>query len=175
MTTKKRMLVASLVVSAATLVGIATHEGYKGEAYIPVKGDVATIGFGETKDVKLGDKTTPVRALITLLNSTETHAAGVRKCLDGTFLYPNEFNAYVSLAYNIGVRGFCKSSIPAKVKAQQYEAACKTIMDFRCGPATDKTKAKPGQPCYSKKKKLRVMEGLENRRKEEYALCMASP
>lgn len=173
MSNGKRMLVASLVVSAATLVGIAAHEGYVGEAMIPVPGDVPTIGFGETKGVKMGDKTTPVRALVQLLESTEAHAAGVRKCLDGSFLYPNEFNSYVSLAYNIGVNGFCKSSIPAKVKAQQYEAACKTIMEFRCGPATDATKARPGQPCYSRTKKLKVLKGLENRRKEEYALCMA--
>lgn len=174
MSNGKRVLVASLVVSAATLVGIATHESYVGEAMIPVPGDVPTIGFGETKGVKLGDKTTPVRALVQLLESTETHAVGVRKCLDGAFLYPYEFDAYVSLAYNIGVGGFCNSSIPAKIKAQQYDAACETILQFSCGPATQATRAKPGQPCYSAKKPMRQLKGLLNRRQEEYKICRGS-
>lgn len=171
----KRTLVASIAISAAALVAIATHEGYKDEAYIPVKGDVPTIGFGETKGVKLGDKTTPVRALVQLLESTEAHAQGVRQCLDGAFLYPNEFNAYVSLAYNVGVSRFCNSTIPTKIKAQQYAAACDTILEFSCGPATSINKAKPGQPCFSKKKPLRQMPGLLKRRKEEHAICTQSP
>lgn len=174
MSSGKRALVASLVLSAATLVGIATHESYVGEAMIPVPGDRPTIGFGETRGVKMGDKTTPVRALVRLSDSAEEHAAGVRNCLGDAFLYPYEFNAYVSLAYNIGVAGFCASSIPAKVKAQQYDAACKTILEFSCGPATEKTKALPGQPCYSRKKPMRQLRGLLNRRQEEYQLCRGS-
>ncbi len=170
-----RVAVASLVVAASTLVGIAVHEGYVGDAMIPVPGDVPTLGFGETKGVKMGDKTTPVRALVQLLESTEAHAQGVRQCLDGAFLYPNEFDAYVSLAYNVGVSRFCNSSIPTKIKTQQYAAACDTILEFSCGPATQVTRAKPGQPCFSKKKPLRQLPGLLKRRKEEHAICTQSP
>ena len=39
------------------------HEGYTDRAVIPVKGDVPTIGFGTTTGVKLGDTTTPPKAL----------------------------------------------------------------------------------------------------------------
>jgi lysozyme len=35
----KRTLVASLTLTASALVGLAVHEGYREEAYIPVKGD----------------------------------------------------------------------------------------------------------------------------------------
>ena len=60
---KPRTAVAALVLSASTLIAIATHEGYREEAYMPTKYDVPTIGFGQTKDVKMGDKTDPVRSL----------------------------------------------------------------------------------------------------------------
>ena len=174
MNNKIRVAVGSIFLAASTLVGIAVHESYVGEAMIPVPGDVPTLGFGETKGVKMGDKTTPVRALVQLLESTEGYADGVRKCLDGSFLHPYEFNAYVSLAYNIGTSRFCNSSIPTKVKAQQYKEACDTIMEFTCGPATQATRAKPGQPCYHKTRPLRQLRGLVNRRKEEHALCLGS-
>lgn len=148
-----RVLVASLALSASTLVGIAVHEGYVSDAMIPVPGDVPTIGFGETSGVKMGDTTTPVRALVRLLDSAETHADGVKKCLgEGAQLYPYEFNAYVSLTYNIGVGAFCRSSIPAKVKAEQYDEACKTILLYnRAGG--------------------KVLRGLTVRREAEYRQC----
>ena len=50
-----RIQLAALTLSAATLVGIAVHEGYRDTAYIPVPGDVPTIGFGTTGGVKMGD------------------------------------------------------------------------------------------------------------------------
>ena len=39
-----RMMLASLSLSAAALVGIAVHEGYRDTAYIPVPGDGLAIG-----------------------------------------------------------------------------------------------------------------------------------
>ena len=59
----QRRTVAALTLSAAALVGIVLHEGYTDRAVIPVKGDVPTIGFGTTTGVKLGDTTTPPKAL----------------------------------------------------------------------------------------------------------------
>ena len=58
-----RMAVAALSLSGLGLVAIVMNEGYNSTAYIPVKGDVPTIGFGTTKGVKLGDRTTPQDAL----------------------------------------------------------------------------------------------------------------
>lgn len=151
-----RVTVAALSISAAALVGIAVHEGYVGEAYPdPAHGwTVPTIGFGETAGVKQGDKTTPTRALVKLLQSAEKHADGVKRCLgEDAELYQHELDAYTSLAYNIGVGGFCRSSIPAKVRARQYEEACKTILLYnRAG----------GQ----------VLPGLVKRRQEEFRQCV---
>lgn len=152
--TNARIAVAALSLSAAALVGIAVNEGYVSEAMIPVPGDPPTVGFGETKGVKLGDKTTPVRALVQLLASADEHAKGVKRCLGpGAALYPHEFNSYVSLTYNIGVGAFCRSSIPAKVQAQRYEDACRTILLYN----------KAGGVVY---------RGLVNRREAEFKQCM---
>lgn len=149
-----RVAVASLVITAATLVGIATYEGYTDNAIQPIPGDSWTNGFGETKGVKQGDKTTPVRALVRLMSSVDEHAAGMQRCLGATTqLYQYEYNAYLSLTYNIGVGGFCKSSIPAKVQAGQYEEACKTIL-------------------LHNKAQGKVVQGLVNRRQKEYRTCI---
>ncbi|HEU4830681.1 MAG TPA: hypothetical protein VFS65_00740, partial [Candidatus Saccharimonadales bacterium] len=105
-----RSAVAVLVLSASTLVSLALHEGYRDTAYIPVPGDVPTIGFGFTKNVKMGDKTTPVRSLVRLLDEVENvYAAGIRKCVTVP-LYPHEFEAFVELAYNVGVGAVCRKA-----------------------------------------------------------------
>lgn len=50
-----RYQITAMTVSAATLVGIAGYEGYSSTAYVPVKGDVPTIGWGTTAGVKKGE------------------------------------------------------------------------------------------------------------------------
>lgn len=148
-----RVAVGSLVVTAATLVGIATYEGYTDKAIQPVPGDSWTYGFGETKGVKQNDKTSPVRALVQLMASVDEHASGMKRCLGpNASLYEYEYSAYLSLTYNIGVGAFCKSSIPVKVQAGQYEEACKTILLYN-------------------KAQGKVLKGLQIRREKEYKTC----
>lgn len=149
---KPRMIAASLAVSAVCLVGIAGYEGYRGEAYLPTKNDVPTIGFGETAGVKIGQKTTPDRALVQLLKSTEAHADGIRQCIKVP-LYQHEFDAYVSMAYNIGVGNFCKSTLVKKLNAGDYTGACSEMKHW----------------VYQKGK---VLPGLVRRREAEYRQCM---
>jgi len=150
-----RFTVSSLVVSAAALIGIAVSEGYRGEAYVPVKGDVATIGFGSTGGVKMGDKTTPERALITLLKDVDHHANGIKACIQVP-LYQREFDAYTSLAFNIGVNAFCKSTLVNKLNTGDYAGACAEILRW------DKFQGKP-------------LRGLTLRRQAEYKTCIGKP
>ena len=126
---RNRTAVASLVLAAATLVGIAVHEGYSDTPIIPISGDVPTIGFGETKGVKTTDRTTPTRALVTLLGSIGQYEAAVKRCAPVP-MYPYEFAAYVSLTYNIGQGAFCSSTIARKLNALDYAGACLEIL--RC-------------------------------------------
>lgn len=148
---KQRSAVAGLVLAASTLVGIALSEGYRSDAYIPIPGDVPTLGFGETKGVKLGDKTTPQRAMVQLLASAESHAQGVRNCVKVP-LYPHEFESYTSLAYNIGTGAFCGSTLVRRLNEGQYAAACAELLRWnRAGG--------------------RVVAGLTTRRQAEYQTC----
>jgi len=147
----ERMKVASLSLSASALISIAVSEGFRPEAYAPVKGDVPTIGFGTTDNVKLGDKITVEKALIRLLDDTNTFEGAVKECVKVP-LASNEYNAYVSLSYNIGTNAFCKSTLVVKLNKYDYEGACKEILRW------DKFKGNP-------------LPGLTKRRQEEYRIC----
>ena len=158
--TQVRSTIAVMVLAASTLVGIALHESYRDEAYIPVPGDVPTIGFGSTAGVRMGDRTTPARSLVKLLEEVEgVYATGVKKCVTVP-LYQYEYEAYVSLAYNIGVAVFCrkaKAGSPPNlidlINAEKYEEACERIEAFKYGPGR------------------KVLPGLLKRRAEERAVC----
>jgi lysozyme len=149
-----RLPVAALALSASALVGLAVHEGYRGEAYEPVKGDVPTIGFGTTEGVKMGDKTSPERALVRLLNDANKFQKAVKTCAPVP-MHSYEFDAYVSLTYNIGAGAFCKSTLARKLNAGDYEGACAEILRW------DRFNGKP-------------LPGLTKRRMEEYQKCLGS-
>lgn len=150
----KRSQIAALVLSASALVGIATHESYRGEAYIPVPGDVPTIGFGTTESVKLGDKITPERALVRLLADANSYEREVKRCVTAP-LYQYEYDAYLSLAYNIGTGAFCKSTLVKKANAGDYAGACSEILRWnRAGG--------------------KVLNGLTKRREAEHKQCMGN-
>lgn len=147
---KKRMLAAGIAVSAAALAGIAAHEGYRGTAYKDAAG-IPTIGYGETAGVKMGDRTNPERALAQLLESTEKHADAIRQCITVP-LYQHEFDAYVSLAYNIGTKNFCHSTLVKKLNTGDYTGACEEIKRWnRAGG--------------------KVLPGLKKRREKENRQC----
>ena len=147
-----RLSIASLYLSASVLVGIALEEHFTPKAMIPVPGDVPTIGFGTTEGGKMGDTITPERALVRLLKDTDKFAAAVKRCAPVP-MHQYEFDAYVSLTYNIGEAAFCKSTLAKKLNAYDYEGACKEILKW------DKFKGKP-------------LKGLTNRREREYAKCI---
>lgn len=170
----KRNVIAALSFSAAALVGLVQWEGYTDDAVIPVPGDVPTLGFGTTTGVKLGDKTTPPKALALALRDVSITEGALKKCFDGLTLTQQEYDAYTNLAYNAGAANVCRSSIPRKIRAEQYEAACLTIGDFVCGPAKPDEAAKPGEKCFKNDGKPRkVIRGLQNRRKDDVALCLS--
>lgn len=148
----KRTHVAALSLSAATLVALALHEGYRDSAYIPVPGDRPTIGFGTTEGVTPGDRTTPERALQRLLADAGKFERAVQRCVKVP-LHPYEYDAFVSLTYNIGETAFCNSTLVKKVNAEDYEGACKEILRW------DRFQGKP-------------LPGLTKRRQSEYKQCM---
>ena len=103
-----RRTVTGLTLSAATLVTIVMHEGYSDRAITPVKGDVPTIGFGTTTGVKLGDTTTPPKALARALTDVQQFEGALKQCVKVP-LTQHEYDALVSFSYNVGSRAFCQS------------------------------------------------------------------
>jgi len=167
MTLDKRFLVGSLSLAATALVGIVAYEGYTDKAVRPVPGDVPTYGFGSTvkadgKPVQMGDTITPPAALALAARDIALKEGALKACLGDVRLTQGEYDAYVSLSYNVGASAVCKSSIPVKLKAGQYEAACRTILDF---------KKVQGRDCCAPENK-NFCSGICKRRQSEYQTCM---
>lgn len=148
---KNRKAVAALAISAATLVGIASHEAFRSTTYKD-SGGIYTIGYGETKGVMAGQTTTPERALKTLLNSTNEHAQGISNCITVP-LHQHEFDAYLSFTYNVGTGAFCRSTLVKKLNAEDYAGACRELLKW------DKVGNKQ-------------LVGLTKRRQAEYFTCI---
>jgi lysozyme len=147
-----RKAIAGLSLSAAALVGLLVQEGYREKAYTPVPGDVATIGFGTTGGVKFGDTTTPTKALVRSLADVQKFEGALKQCVTVP-LHQHEYDAFNSLAYNIGSGAFCRSTLVRKLNSLDYAGACQQILVW------DKFK---GQP----------LRGLTLRRQKEYRECM---
>jgi len=147
-----RIAIASLSLSAAAFGALVLHEGYSPVAYTPVAGDVPTIGFGTTEGVKLGDTITPPQAVIRALQDVSKFEGAIKQCVT-VALHQREYDAYTSLAYNIGPTAFCGSTLVKRLNALDYIAACQEILRW------DKFK---GQP----------LRGLTLRRQAEFKQCM---
>jgi lysozyme len=154
MANRSRLPIRTLALSATALVGLALHEGFRDKAYDDGVG-VQTIGFGRTGGVKPGDRTTVERELVLLNQDVDRRQKEMRACVGDVPLAQNEWDAYVSFAYNVGVRAFCGSSAVRYLKQAppDYEKACANLLEWnRAGG--------------------RVLAGLVKRRQDEYALCM---
>jgi len=164
-----------LIVSLSLLAVIGGFEMFKPDSYIPIAGDVPTIGYGTTMypdgtRVQLGEKISREHAFLLLKEDVSEYSKGVLKCTNAP-MYQYEFDAFVSLAYNIGVPTFCGSSIPKKLQAGDFAGACSTLLQF------NKMKDKSKPRYYDAKTKTwkwqyKVIKGLDNRRKKEYAMCI---
>jgi len=117
-----------IAAASVALVGIvAGFEGYRGTSYDDGVG-VQTIGFGRTEGVKPGQKTDPVREVIHLSRTLDSFADDVLACIGPDVpMHQHEFDAFVSLAYNVGVGAFCRGSIPRLLRDGDYAAACGRI------------------------------------------------
>ena len=128
------------------------YEGYSSVAYQPLKGDLWTIGFGTTKGVKEGDVIDPLTAINEFNKDLATVTKKINVCLKGE-IKPYEMDAFASLAYNIGTTAFCNSTLVRKFNARDYQGACNEIRRW----------------VYFKGN---VVQGLVNRREQEYRVCM---
>lgn len=139
--------------SQAGLDLIKRFEGLRLEAYTCPAG-VLTIGYGHTgPDVFAGLMLTADWAEDILRKDLAAFERGVMMYLDGAPTTQNQFDAMVSLAFNIGLGGFMRSSVLRHHKAgNRLRAAASFLMWVRAGG--------------------RVMKGLINRRNAERKLYL---
>lgn len=152
MSARQRTAIASLAVSAAAFIALVAHEGYSDKAIIPVPGDVPTLGFGTTGGVKLGDATTPPKALARAFVDVQKFEGALKQCVTVP-LHQYEYDAFIRLAYNIGSGAFCRSTLVKRLNSFDYAGACQQILVW------DKFRGKP-------------LRGLTLRRQAEYQQCI---
>ena len=166
---KARILVASLTMSAAAFIGLAVEEGYTDRAVIPTKNDRPTHGFGSTfnadgSPVRMGDKTDPVRALITLQAHISKEEASFQRSLAGASLYQHEYDAYMDFVYQFGQGAWWSSSMRRHVLAGEHRQACDSLLKYKFSGGHDCSV--PGN---------RICAGVWARQLKRHKKCVASP
>lgn len=132
---------------------IERNEGCRQKAYLDSVG-VPTIGYGHTgPDVHLGLGISLARADELLAADLEKFQDGVGDLLGSTPTSDHEYSAMVSLAYNIGLGNFGKSSVLRAHLAGHREIAADAFRMWN----------KAGG---------RVLAGLTRRREEERAMYL---
>lgn len=127
-------------------------EGFRSKAYIPVPGDVPTIGYGFTRGVKLGDVMTRAEADARLVEELRPYEMAVwQGCTNEP--NQNEFDAMVLLCFNIGPAGFKRSTVLKAHNRGDHQAAARAFGLWN----------KSGGKVYA---------GLTKRRAEESALYL---
>jgi lysozyme len=135
---------------------IADSEGLRLKPYYDPSG-IATIGYGNTyyedgSRVKITDKAISKERALSLFGNVVNHFAVKVKPMVKVSLNPNQFGALVSLAYNIGLGAFGKSTVLKLVNSGEFGEPLKVSFDS-----------------FNQSKGV-VLNGLKIRRKKEYEL-----
>ena len=160
------------IVTVALLSFISVKEGESLPVYADkLAGGLPTVCNGHTgPDVRMGDVWTKEQCDAVLIKDVQKHGEGVLACIP-VAINQNEYEAYSSLAFNVGVAAVCDSSIPKKLAASNRQAACETLLEF------DKVRDCSKPKVFNQKKQkwecpLVSIRGLTYRRKAEHAICV---
>jgi len=130
---------------------VVQWEGERRVGYEDVLG-IPTFCFGGTgPEAVVGKRYTAAECQSQLAQDIISHARPLQRCITRE-IPPEAFAAFISLSYNIGPAGVCKSSVVRYANAGDLASACASISKFnRAGG--------------------RVIRGLVNRRADERRLC----
>ena len=148
---------------------IKKYEGCRLTAY-KCPSNILTIGYGHTgSDVYIGKRITQDEADKLFSMDLKIHENNVNKLVKVS-LTQNQFDALVSLEYNIGYSNFKSSSILKLINDKRYNEACQRFLLENKSAKTLEEKYK-GSWVFDNNKK--VLKGLVNRRLEEQKLFAA--
>ena len=127
--TQRRGLVALVGAVAATALLSFTpaFEGTELSTYRDM-GGVLTYCTGATENAAWGKTYTPAQCRAQLDRDLERHAAGIATCIPLARLTDGQKVAFVDVAYNIGVSGFCGSSMARRTNAGDMVGACNALL-----------------------------------------------
>lgn len=150
----KKGVVAVIGAAALTITTplLMTWEGKRNDPYLDLV-NVPTVCWGDTNNVRMGQRQTDQQCLIRLYKQIEQHAKPVVACVPQLRGRPYQLSASVSLAYNIGVNGFCKSTAARRFRAGDWKGGCNAFAMWN----------KAGG---------RIVKGLVNRRYDEMRICL---
>lgn len=120
---------------------------------------IITACYGDTKNVRAGQRFTPEECRARLEQQLIAHAEPVLKCTPVLKGHTFQLAAVVSFAYNVGAAAYCGSTTAKRFNAGDWKGACRAMNESDAG--------KP-QWVYGGG---RVLPGLVERREFERALC----
>jgi lysozyme len=177
--TQRRGLVALVGAVAATALLSFTpaFEGTELSTYRDM-GGVLTYCTGATENAAWGKTYTPAQCRAQLDRDLERHAAGIAMCIPLARLTDGQKVAFVDIAYNIGVSGFCGSSMARRTNAGDMVGACNALMAWnkitvlRPVIGADGKPVKDARGKVVMRKVLEEVRGLTRRRQAERELCL---
>jgi len=146
----KKSATAAVMLLATPLV--AQYEGLRTKAYLDPIG-IATVCYGETEGIEMGMEFTTTQCEAMLTAKLGSFAIAVDTMVKPE-VKPEVLAAFSSLAYNIGIGAFQKSSVLRLVNEGKTKEACDFMLNYN----------KAGG---------KVFPGLVKRRKSERLLCLA--
>lgn len=147
-------MAAGGVLAALAVLFVGGFEGLRTKAYVPVPGDRPTLCYGETRGIRMGMTATKAECDEMLKRGLSDFADGIEKCAPGLKDAPaDRYVAHLSLAYNVGTKNYCGSSVVRRFNAGDVRGSCEAFLMWN----------KAGG---------RVLPGLTRRRREERDLCL---
>lgn len=151
----KRIAAYAAIATAIAAPVIMQWEGEKRVTYADVAG-IPTACFGATgaRVGTIGTRWTADQCKAMLRDDIKVHMDGVLRCTPGiSSRKPEALAAATSLAFNIGVSAYCRSTVARRFNAGRWREGCEAFgMWINAGG--------------------KVWPGLVNRRKAETALCL---
>ena len=150
--------IVGAVAATSLFATIPEDEGYKLAAYRDIAG-IPTICMGDTKNVRMGMVETPEGCMRRLEAQLIAHAKPVMQCSPRLNEPGRDWQraAAVSLAYNIGVGAYCRSTVDRHFDAANWRAGCDAFLKWNKARVN-------GQ--------LRPVRGLTARRQREREICL---
>ena len=154
---KGGLAAAAAAALAMAVTSLKTDEGKKNVDYLDIA-RVPTACYGHTgPDVRLGQRRTDAECEQLLAVDAREHMDGALRCTPQIADKPAVLAAVTRLTFNLGVAGYCGSTIARRFKAGDLRGGCDAFLLW------DKARVNG---------RVQQVHGLTNRRQSERAMCL---